>query len=206
MVALRDNGVEWLADCLAFIIAKNRFGSGIPKTMFPLSSAETIASPMEWVTERSFASETRSPFSATERSAISRCSIALAATSSCVRSATKTSSRWRCPVTTRRNAPSSPVKSRPTASTLQDCQERWARKYSGEREDSNDHFRPAISMFVFICKTAGFARSVEFWKRVCAVEAAPLIEKSQLEALLIDPFERLSYHIRDSKNCGDVAF
>jgi hypothetical protein len=31
VIALWDNGVEWLTDCLAFIIAKNRFGSGIPK-------------------------------------------------------------------------------------------------------------------------------------------------------------------------------
>src|SRR5439155_13112185 len=33
-----------------------------------------------------------------------------------------------------------------------------------------------------------------------------LIEESQLEAVLIDSLKRLSYHIRDSKNCGDVAF
>src|SRR5438067_1793662 len=33
-----------------------------------------------------------------------------------------------------------------------------------------------------------------------------LIEESQSEAVLIDSLKRLSYHIRDSKNCGDVAF
>src|SRR4029453_4496308 len=33
-----------------------------------------------------------------------------------------------------------------------------------------------------------------------------LIDKSQLEAVLIDALKRLSYHVCDSKNCGDVAF
>ena len=33
-----------------------------------------------------------------------------------------------------------------------------------------------------------------------------LIEKSQSEAVLIDSLKRLSYHVPDSKNCGDVAF
>src|SRR5437870_11177327 len=31
VIPLRNHGVEWFPDCLLFIIAKNCFGSGIPK-------------------------------------------------------------------------------------------------------------------------------------------------------------------------------